>query len=1013
MVTCLAVALLLGISATASARTTFLASTGPAGGNGANSATFVGASFDGSRLFFETSESLVAADADSQVDVYERRGGITTLVSVSDTAGNGPHDARFVAKSLDGTHVFFETNEALVAADSDGGFKDVYERFDGVTTLVSVGGSGAFDATRAGGPLGGVTPPVSDDGTKFYFETREALTGDDVESGDNVDVYERSGGATTLVSKGAGAGSTAFDAQFDGVSTSGHRVFFHTNEQLAANDTDAVQDIYERSGGGTTLVSTGPAGGNGAFPATFNEPDATLPNPLPSTPLAPAVQGAISSDGNYAFFQSAEALDSSDTDAGQDVYRRSLAGAPQTLKVSPLSGSFHAFFKGASLDGHRAAWVTREPQVGPCVSNSPSPDGDGNRYDFYGFDDSLGCALLSAGTANAPIDVDVNSVAAADGGTPYFFQTREALTADDTDSQLDVYQGSGGPPVLASKGPTGGNGLFDAALANGRNDSDITANGMNVFFVTAERLTFEDADNALDIYERDVASSTASLMSIGGLDIAPTFGAIARNGSRAYFMTTEVLTAEDTDGSQDVYSADAAVDGASDPAVPPDGSVSTNTETTPSDPVGTQVTTPTGGAVTITEQLVSGAPSGYTGLGWQVDISAPPASDPSDPLVLRFRADASLLPADFSTVEVFKDGVLVPDCASPGSGVADPDPCVDSRTLLPGGDGELSILTTSASDWAFGIENGAITIVKDARPEGPQAFAFVAGGQLPPETFQLDDDGDDSNALSSTRTFSNLRAGNGYSVTEPVPSGWRGTASCDDGSAPSNIDVAPGETVTCTFANRLAYPRPGGGTPLRVPLVPEFAPCTEPDSTHVAPLDGPSCSSPQLESSELTMGRFGAGHGFARLDVLAGNPATAEDEADIAATVSARDVRNASGDDYTGQVLLSTDIRVTDSANGPDATESATAEDTELSAPFDCVANPSASVGSACTISTTVDTLVPGFAREGDRTIISTLSLKVEDLGTNGQIGAGPLGCPPTCGDGDERVFLRQGVFAP
>ena len=36
-----------------------------------------------------------------------------------------------------------------------------------------------------------------------------------------------------------------------------------------------------------------------------------------------------------------------------------------------------------------------------------------------------------------------------------------------------------------------------------------------------------------------------------------------------------------------------------------------------------------------------------------------------------------------------------------------------------------------------------------------------------------------------------------------MPSGWDQTAAtCDDGSPVSNIDVAAGETVTCTFANR-------------------------------------------------------------------------------------------------------------------------------------------------------------------------------------------------------------------
>ena len=44
--------------------------------------------------------------------------------------------------------------------------------------------------------------------------------------------------------------------------------------------------------------------------------------------------------------------------------------------------------------------------------------------------------------------------------------------------------------------------------------------------------------------------------------------------------------------------------------------------------------------------------------------------------------------------------------------------------------------------------------------------------------------------------------GSGYSLSETVPSGWDQTAAtCDDGSPVSNVAVAPGETVTCTFQN--------------------------------------------------------------------------------------------------------------------------------------------------------------------------------------------------------------------
>ncbi len=45
----------------------------------------------------------------------------------------------------------------------------------------------------------------------------------------------------------------------------GAQAFLRTPESLVAGDTDARSDVYERASGATTLLSTGPAGGNGAF----------------------------------------------------------------------------------------------------------------------------------------------------------------------------------------------------------------------------------------------------------------------------------------------------------------------------------------------------------------------------------------------------------------------------------------------------------------------------------------------------------------------------------------------------------------------------------------------------------------------------------------------------------------------------------------------------------------------------------------------------------------------------
>ena len=98
-------------------------------------------------------------------------------------------------------------------------------------------------------------------------------------------------------------------------------------------------------------------------------------------------------------------------------------------------------------------------------------------------------------------------------------------------------------------------------------------------------------------------------------------------------------------------------------------------------------------------------------------------------------------------------------------------------------------------------KQGSITVVKEATPEDPQDFSFTTGGGLSPATFQLDDDS--NGTLSNTRTFNNLNPQSGYSVSEDATPGWdEMSATCDDGSSPSNIGVSIGENVTCTFSNR-------------------------------------------------------------------------------------------------------------------------------------------------------------------------------------------------------------------
>ena len=139
---------------------------------------------------------------------------------------------------------------------------------------------------------------------------------------------------------------------------------------------------------------------------------------------------------------------------------------------------------------------------------------------------------------------------------------------------------------------------------------------------------------------------------------------------------------------------------------PPDGTVSTGGDATPSDPAQVALTTPNGGAVTLDKGPGSGPPAGgYQVVGSEYSISAPPATA-GDPIVLEFTIDSTLLVpfAPPAAYEVFRNGALVPDCSGP-AGQAVPDPCVESRTSLGGGDLRIRVLTSQASQWAVALDN--------------------------------------------------------------------------------------------------------------------------------------------------------------------------------------------------------------------------------------------------------------------------------------------------------------------
>jgi Tol biopolymer transport system component len=196
------------------------------------------------------------------------------------------------------------------------------------------------------------------------------------------------------------------------------------------------------------------------------------------------------------------------------------------------------------------------------------------------------------------------------------------------------------------------------------------------------------------------------------------------------------------------------------------------------------------------------------------------------------------------------------------------------------------------------------------------------------------------------------------------------------------------------------YPRPKGATPVRVSLVPAYGQCTSPDRMHGPPLAFGSCSAPAQESGELTVGDAPANmSGYVRYETVLGNPATPADEADIGLRVQISDVRKQGTlADYVGEVEAQAMTRLTDH----DAGVTATAADVRFPLTTQCAATADTGIGSTCSLTTTLDTLIPGAVVERARTMLQLGQVRVIDGGADGDTATEP-----------NTVFLRQGIFVP
>jgi hypothetical protein len=218
-----------------------------------------------------------------------------------------------------------------------------------------------------------------------------------------------------------------------------------------------------------------------------------------------------------------------------------------------------------------------------------------------------------------------------------------------------------------------------------------------------------------------------------------------------------------------------------------------------------------------------------------------------------------------------------------------------------------------------------------------------------------------------------------------------------------------------------SHVRPKGATPLRDSLVIAQRSCAAPGTTtHGVPLAFPSCSPPGQTSNFLTVGTpdaNGAGAnmvGYAKLTQLAADVAIEAQSTDVrclpATAASVCPFANAAdGPDYIGELQLEVGLRITDHFNAPNNNTPATTVDFIFPVKVPCGnTSGNTAIGSLCTITTSMNSVVPGSAPANKRTTYqipqrtSPGGIQVYDGGPSGMAGAT-----------NATLFLEPGIWLP
>jgi hypothetical protein len=527
---------------------------GTAGGNGDSMPSAL--STNGRYALFESSASdLIPGDTNNATDVFVRDvvNGTTVLASVSTNHGVGSRASRSAVMTPDGRYVAFVSEANNLVPNDTNGIPDVFVRDlqAGSTTLVSVGAASTNAIARAVPYLANAgsseAPDITPDGryVTFYSGATNLVPG--VTTTGDIYVRDLVGGTTTWASSGARAallsvmGTTSAVCYNQTLSTDGQYVAYQASRVTSTRSLfSGVVLRYNLQTSFTDVVNTNAAVSPGA------------PEDIRSLEMTP--------DGRFiAFVATNNTLNSAITTC---VYLWDAQTASTTLVSGDLSNNIatNSTCDGPALDpsGRFVVFLSSATNL---VTNALTGE-----YNVYLRDTQAGTTTLvnadpnEVGSAVSPITVPQMS---ADGRYVVFEAPDGSLVPNDRNHDDDVFLRdvvSGTSELISARDAT-----LPTLTPNGANwlsAYSLSTDGRYVAFASeADNLVPRDTNGYRDVFVHDLVAGTNALVSVAangaGANGPSTDSAVSGDGRYVAFTSSATnLVLGDANNAQDVFVRD-------------------------------------------------------------------------------------------------------------------------------------------------------------------------------------------------------------------------------------------------------------------------------------------------------------------------------------------------------------------------------------------------------------------------------------------------------------------------